>query len=117
MPDTYQDIEKRVIEASEYLETRESPNIAKTASVYNIPVGRLRRRFKGKAGSRIAVGGHNKALDDAVKKILYLYINILDELGFTIREKPLIVIINTILRNYYSDTDLPRVVFKIWASR
>jgi hypothetical protein len=113
MPDTYQDIEKRVIEACEYLETQESPNIAKTARVYNIPVGRLPRRFKGKAGSRIAVGGHNKALDDTAEKVLYLYIDISDELGFAIREKTLVVVANAILRNYYSSRGLPRVVSKI----
>jgi Tc5 transposase DNA-binding domain len=117
MPDTYQDIEKRVIEACEYLQTRESPNIAKTARVYNIPVGRLRRRFKGKAGSRIAVGGHNKALDDAAEKALCLYIDITEELGFAIREKTLVVAANAILRNHHSGRGLPRVVSKMWASR
>jgi hypothetical protein len=36
MPTTYQDIEKRVIEACQYLETQEEPNIAKTARVFEV---------------------------------------------------------------------------------
>jgi hypothetical protein len=113
MPTTYQDIEKRVIKACEYLKTQEEPNIAKIARVFEVPMGRLRHRFKGKSGSLFKYKGHNKTLNNIIEKALYLYIDISDELGFIIREKTLIVAANAILRNHHSNIDLPRVVSKI----
>jgi hypothetical protein len=44
MPITYQDIEERVIEAYEDLDSQEFPNLRATARKYGIPRGRLQRR-------------------------------------------------------------------------
>lgn len=81
MPKNYQDVEKRAIEVCEYLKTQDEPNIEKRTRVFEVRVGRLRRRFKGKSGSLFKCGGHNKALDDAAEKALCLYIDISDGLG------------------------------------
>jgi hypothetical protein len=45
MPTTCAEIEERVIEACKDLDQQEHPNIAKTARVFDVPDGRLRRRF------------------------------------------------------------------------
>jgi hypothetical protein len=99
MPITCQEIEERVIRACISLEYQEIPNIAATARQYNAPEGRVRRRFLGKAGSRINAGGQNKALDEAADRALCLYIYLIDDIGLLIREKTFIIAANAILRN------------------
>jgi AraC-like DNA-binding protein len=117
MPVTYQEVEERVIEACEALETQEIPNIAKTAREFNVPPRRLRRRFQGETSSRIDAGGQNKALNEAAEEALCLYIDKADEIGLPIRERTLVDAANAILRNHHSGIGPIRVVLKMWASR
>jgi Tc5 transposase DNA-binding domain len=119
MPITYQEIEERVIRACISLECQEIPNIAATARQYDAPEGRVRRRFLGKAGSRIDAGGQNKALDEAADRALCLYIDLTDDIGLPIREKTLVIAANAILRNRRdpNSKDNPPTVSQNWASR
>jgi Tc5 transposase DNA-binding domain len=117
MPITYQETEERVFRACESLEQQDIPNIGPTAREFRVPNGRLRRRWRGLASSRIDAGGHNKVLDDAGEQALCLYIDLADEIGLPIREKTLVVAANAILRNHHSEDGPPRTVSKMWASR
>jgi Tc5 transposase DNA-binding domain len=117
MPITCQDIEERVIEACEDLEHQEIRNIAKTAREFDVPEGRLRRRFQGKALSYIDREAHNKVLNEAAERSLCLYIDLADEIGLPIREQTLVIAANAILRNHHSGDGPPRTVSKMWLSR
>jgi hypothetical protein len=97
MPVTYAELEERVIAACEDLEKQEILKIAATARKYNAPKDRVYRRWTGRAYSRIAVGGANKALDDAAEQALCLYIDFADDLSISIREKSLTKAVNSIL--------------------
>jgi hypothetical protein len=64
MPITYHDIEEKVIEACYDLAEQEFPNMRATARKYEVPRGRLQRRWTWQSDSYIESGGANKALDD-----------------------------------------------------
>ena len=64
MPDTYRDVEERILEAVEDLEHQDKPNIASTARDFDVPEQRLRKRYQGRA-SKIEVERQNKALSEA----------------------------------------------------
>jgi hypothetical protein len=96
MPVTCAETEERVLEACEELETQEKPNIAKTAREFDVPVGRLRHRFQGKAPCRLDVRGQNKVLNKAAEEALCSYINKADAIGLLIRKQTLISAANAI---------------------
>jgi hypothetical protein len=64
MPDTYRDLEERILEAVEDLQHQDKPNVASTARDFDVPEQRLRKRYRGRA-SKIDVGGQNKTLNKA----------------------------------------------------
>ena len=113
MPITNSEIEERVIEACEWLDTQKKPYFAKAARKFGVHKDRVRRRYLGKALSLCDVGGHNKRLNDDEDCALCAYIDFTDEIGLPIREKTLVVAANSILRNHYSD---PPPLSKSWAS-
>jgi hypothetical protein len=64
MPITYHNIKDKVIEACYDLAEQEIPNVRATARKYEVPRGRLQRRWIRQSNSYIESGGVNKALDD-----------------------------------------------------
>jgi hypothetical protein len=97
MPITNSDIEERVIEACEWLNTQNKPCYAKAARKYGVHKDRVRRRFLGKALDSSNIGGHNKRLNDDEDRALCAYIDLADGIGLPIREKTLTVAANSIL--------------------
>jgi hypothetical protein len=69
MPITCAEIEERVLEAYEELETQEKPNIAKTAREFDVPVGRLRPGCVGSGTIEryIVVGGRTLGMQCSTK--------------------------------------------------
>ena len=63
-PESYAQIERRVIRAYEAASLEIDPNLAEYARVYRVPPGRLRRRFVGGL-SKQEIGGKNKRLSHA----------------------------------------------------
>jgi hypothetical protein len=96
MPDTYRDVEERILEAVEDLQHQDKPNIASTARDFDVPEQRLRKRYQGRA-SKINVGGQNKALSEAEELAVCQSINRLDESGLCTRPRMLIGIANKVL--------------------
>jgi hypothetical protein len=97
MPITNSDIEERVIEACEWLNTQNKPYYAKAARKYSVYKDRVWRRFLRKALDSSNIRGHNKRLNDDEDRALYAYINLVDRIGLSIREKTLIMTANSIL--------------------
>jgi DDE superfamily endonuclease/Tc5 transposase DNA-binding domain len=118
MPRSYQEIEKRVQQALDHYERSSEPNLAHSASLFDVPYHRLHRRAKG-IPSRITVGGYNKALTDDQEKALCQWIDQLDDLGFPLRAAALTSSANSLLRNAHDPTlpDPPRTVGPNWARR
>jgi hypothetical protein len=96
MPDTYRDVEERILEAVENLEHQDKPNIASTARDFDVPEQRLRKPYQGRT-SKIEVGGQNKALSEAEKLTVCQSIDRLDESRLYTRPKILINIANRVL--------------------
>jgi Tc5 transposase DNA-binding domain len=117
MPITYHDIEDKVIEACYDLAEQEIPNVRATARKYEVPRGRLQRRWTRQSNSYIESGGANKALDDEAEQALCAYIDFAEDLGMPIREKSLSKTANSILRARQNREGPPRTVSKMWASR
>jgi hypothetical protein len=115
MPETYQEIEARVLDACYDLEDQENPNMAETARKYDAPYDRVYRRFTGRAFSRIDSGGTNKALNEAEEQALCLYIEFADNLDISIQEKTLTNAVNAILQNHHPNANSPSIVSKMWA--
>jgi hypothetical protein len=68
MPITYYDIKDMVIEACYDLTEQEILNMRATARKYEVPCGRLQRRWTRQSNSYIESGGANKALDDKAEQ-------------------------------------------------
>jgi hypothetical protein len=96
MPDTYRDVEERILEAVENLQHQDKPNIASTARDFDVPEQRLRKRYQGRA-SKIDVGGQNKALSEAEELAVCQSIDRLDKSGLCARPKMLIGIANRVI--------------------
>jgi len=63
MSSPYSEIEDRITDTLQYIDTLETPNIAATARSFNVPENCLRHRYKSSV-SRIDVGERNKKLSD-----------------------------------------------------
>lgn len=116
MPDTYRDVEERILEAVEDLEHQDKPNIASTARDFDVPEQRLRKRYQGRA-SKIEVGGQNKALSEAEELTVCQSIDRLDECGLSARPRMLIGIANRVLSFRSRTSSLPTYVSASWPAR
>ena len=80
MPDTYHDIEARILEAIQSLSRQGKPNIAKTAEEFRVPPSRLRNRWNGRR-LKTKVVAHNRSLSEARKLAICQYLDHLDRGG------------------------------------
>ena len=80
MAESYQEIEDRIDDAIDALNSAECPNISKTARKFDVPEQRLRRRFKG-IQNKIQCGGKNRRLNEDQELVLCHYLDRLDESG------------------------------------
>jgi transposase-like protein len=103
MPDTYRDVEERILEAVEDLQHQDKPNVASTARDFDVPEQRLRKRYQERA-SKIDVEGQNKGLSEAKELAVCQSINRLDECGLCARPRMLMGIANKV---FPFDLELP----------
>lgn len=116
MPDTYHDIESRITDAILELNKRENPNVAAVARQFEVPIPRLRNRWKGRK-SKIESGGHNKALSEAQESALCQYLDNLAGGGPKARYKQLEQAANSLLRKGHTGGGKPPTVGGHWAAR
>jgi hypothetical protein len=79
MPDSYSDIETRVLKACEIAQGQKKPNISALARQFDVPYQRLRARIHGRA-TRSTRPISTKTLDDIQEKALIRWIRQLDSL-------------------------------------
>jgi hypothetical protein len=97
MPITNLDMEERVIEACEWLNTQNKPCFTKATRKYGVHKDHVRRRFLGKALDLSNVGGYNKHLNGDEDCAVCAYIDLVDEISLLICQKTLVVAVNSIL--------------------
>ena len=81
MSPIYHEIEERVEQALDDLQTQNRPNIRATARKFGVPRMRLARRFHRTHMSKIEAGGQNKALDSEAERALCLYIDFAEQIN------------------------------------
>jgi hypothetical protein len=101
---SYREEEERVQEALEWYLDGENRSFEGAAAQFNIPIGRIRRRYHG-TQSRSSVGGRNKALSDEQERALLHWIDKLDEIGVPLRLSALTSSANGLLRRAHSSSD------------
>jgi hypothetical protein len=106
MPITYHSFKEKVIETYYNLTEQEFPNMRATARKYEVPRGRLQRRWTRQSDSYIESGGANKVLDNKAEQALCAYIDFAEDLGVPIREKSLSKTVISILRTRHSYTTI-----------
>jgi DDE superfamily endonuclease/Tc5 transposase DNA-binding domain len=117
LPESYAQVEGRVIKACESAWLEISPNLSEYARVYRVPPGRLRRRYAGGV-SRQEVGGINKRLSEAQDKALCTYLDTLDELGISVRKRMIHGYGNQMLISAHNDPSTPCALLgENWAKR
>jgi hypothetical protein len=103
MPITNLDIEERVVEACELLNTNNKPCFAKATRKYSVHKDRVQRRFLEKALDLSNVGGYNKRLNNDEDCAFCVYIDLADETSLLICQKTLVVAVNSILQSHLSE--------------
>ena len=117
MPESYETIERRLLDAVASLNTQNPPLIAKTARDFNVPYQRLLGRYHGRQSKqeRPAVG---RKLNNDEELAVYLYLDHLDKIGTSARYRMLAHCANSILKRSHDDpTTLPPTVSRMWPQR
>ena len=97
MSEAYADIESRITDACDNLRKSKKPNVARTAREFQVPLSRLRWRWKGRQ-TRVERPAGNKRLTEAEELAVCIYLKRLDAIG-TCAQLPMITsCANEILR-------------------
>ena len=115
MPETYQEVEKRISEAIAAINSRENVNRNKIAQEFRVPVQRLRSRLNGNPTASDVRGLHLRKLPPDQEKALHDYFIQLDETGIPTRLHMIEQAANSLLR-MSSDPAAPPP-FKHWLNR
>lgn len=116
MPDTYHNIESRIVDAIFELTKYKNLNIATVACQFNVPAKRLINWWRGHK-SKIECGGHNKALFKAQGSALCQYLDNLDERWPKTRYKQLEQAANSLLKKGYIGSEKLPIVGAHWTAR
>ena len=101
---TNSEIEERVFEVCEWFSIQKKPCFVKTVRKYDVSKHRVQCRFLGKVLDSNNIESHNKHLNYNKDRVLCVYIDQADNIGLLIRKKTFVMITNSILLNYYSDS-------------
>ena len=106
MANSYSEIESQIAIAINAIAQGVCANVAEAAQTYNVPVSRLRKRWKG-CQSRSKRPGAGKKLTDAEELAICKYLDRLDEIGVAARYSMLAPCANSLLRSNHLDTSTP----------
>lgn len=116
MPDTYHDIESRIVDAILELRKCENPNVTAVARQFNVPAKRLINQWKGRK-SKVECGRHNKALFEAQELALCQYLDNLNGEGPKAHYKQLEQVANSLLKKGHTRSGKPPIVGAHWTAR
>lgn len=97
MPDSYETIESRILEACASIEGQKKPNIARLAREFDVPMQRLRNRLNGRQ-SRSTRCQPNKGLSEAQERAVIQWIRHLDSFQLSPTASMVTNCANTILK-------------------
>ena len=117
MPETYEEVEKRISEAIAAINLRENVNRNKIAQEFRVPVQRLRSRLNGNPSARDVRGLHLRKLAPDQEKALHDYFVQLDKTGMPARLHMIEQAPNSLLRMSSDPAAPPPFVGPQWAKR
>ena len=117
MPDTYRDVEKRIVKAVDAYNTRKNAKRSVIAREFNVPYERLRARLDGKPSKSAVRGLHGRKLRSDQELALQQYFIGLDQMGCPGRLREIQTSANRILRQDADPTKQYPAVGIHWAKR
>ena len=116
MPDTYHDIEDRILEAVKSLDSQGKPNVAKTARDFCVLLSRFKNCWNGRR-SKIQMIAYNRTLFQSQELGICQYLDHLDRRKLKAQYKQLDQAANALLKKDYTGRDKPPTVGSHWAGR
>lgn len=117
MPDSYHDIEARIMHAVDALKQEEFTTIKAAAQAFNVPYSRLYARVEGRK-NRSERRATNRRLSEAQELALCRYIDELDKHDIPATQKMVHKTANSILKEGHTDqTTSPPKVGEKWPKR
>ena len=119
MPKAYAHIESRITDTCDNLHKSRKPNVAQMAREFQVPLSRLRGRWKGRQ-SRVERPAGNKRFTEGEELAICIYLNRLNVIGICAQLPMITSCANEILRKNYDVENLldpPPTVSAKWSRR